>query len=77
MVHSGGGGGQRIEIEHIQSGERALFSSLPAALGWIGAHSSDALIERPAAPHPIVRASGGEAEGESFERCPHDGPVPE
>ena len=70
-------GGQRIEIEHIQSGEQALLGSLPAALDWIGAHSGDGAIERPAASHPLGRASGGEAKGDSFERRSHDELAPE
>ena len=71
------GGGQRVEIEHIQSGERTLLGSLPAALDWIGAHSGDTAIERPAASHPLGRASGGEAKGDSFERRSHDELAPE
>ncbi len=37
------GGDERIEIEHIQTGERVLVASLPAALDWIaGRHDSPA-----------------------------------
>ncbi len=34
-----GAGARRIEIEHIQSGERALVASVAAALDWIGARA--------------------------------------
>jgi hypothetical protein len=32
------GGEQRIEVEHIQSGERTLTTSVDATLTWIEAH---------------------------------------
>ncbi len=34
-----GAGARRIEIEHIQSGERTLVASAAAALDWIGARA--------------------------------------
>ncbi len=55
-------GGQRIEIEHIQSGERALLSSISAAFDRIGAHSSEAVNARysPRSP-PRGEEQGGAA----------------
>ncbi|MDP9375030.1 MAG: hypothetical protein M3Q65_21795 [Chloroflexota bacterium] len=43
------GGAQRVEITHIQSGERARLASLAAALAWLAAHQSDAVGEQSAA----------------------------
>jgi hypothetical protein len=38
-------GQERIEIEHIQSGERTRLSSLAAVMEWIGARSSADQVE--------------------------------
>ena len=35
-----GHGAQRIEVTHIQSGEKTITTSLPAALDWIGRHTT-------------------------------------
>ncbi len=43
-----GAGARRIEIEHIQSGERALVASAAAALAWIGARAGAAAAPTPA-----------------------------
>ena len=48
---------ERIEVEHIQSGEKVLLTSLAAATAWIKARATG----RPdGAPD---RAAGGDAEG--------------
>ncbi len=33
-----GGGGRRIEVEHIQSGERTVCADVAAAVDWICTH---------------------------------------
>jgi hypothetical protein len=30
-------GGERVEVQHIQTGDRVVFASLEAALDWIAA----------------------------------------
>ena len=47
-----GAGARRIEIEHIQSGERALVASAAAALDWIGARAGATTAPVPA---PLTR----------------------
>jgi len=49
--------GQRIEIEHIQSGEHTLVSSLAAALDWIAAHAAAPATIRPTSL-PTARSLG-------------------
>ena len=39
---------QRVEVTHIQSGERALVASLAAALDWLRARAGDGSAARPA-----------------------------
>ncbi|HEV2459902.1 MAG TPA: hypothetical protein VGS80_16210 [Ktedonobacterales bacterium] len=56
--------GQRIEIEHIQSGEHTLLSSLAAALDWIAAHAAAPASIRPT-PRPTARSpSDGDSSGQ-------------
>ncbi len=60
-----GSGHQRIEIEHIQTGERALLDSLRAAFNWI-----DALGDGPAhapgsTPDQVDPAPGSNGDAES------------
>ncbi len=43
-----GAGARRIEIEHIQSGERALVASAAAALDWIGTRAGATAAPTPA-----------------------------
>jgi len=52
------GGAERVEVAHVQSGERAVVASLAAALAWIGARADNAPGDRVAAP-----GSGQEAKG--------------
>ena len=49
-----GAGARRIEIEHIQSGERALVASAAAALDWIGARAGDTAAQASALLTPEV-----------------------
>jgi hypothetical protein len=44
-------GVERIEIEHIQSGERTRVVSLAAAVAWIHTRGADTAI--PADPPPV------------------------
>jgi len=49
-----GGGEQRVEIECIQTGERAITRSLAAAIGWLAVRSGDPSAgeaDRPAQRH--------------------------
>ncbi len=58
------GGAERIEIEHIQTGERALLDSLPAALDWIAAREGVPPAIRPdplrIIPSPAASTRKGE-----------------
>jgi hypothetical protein len=54
------GGAERVEVEHIQTGERALLTSLPTALEWIAAREATSAADRPASLH-IVRPTGDPA----------------
>jgi len=49
-----GAGARRIEIEHIQSGERALVASAAAALDWIGARAGATAAPVPSLLTPEV-----------------------
>jgi hypothetical protein len=44
-----GAAGQRVTVEHIQTGEHATLASLEAALAWIRARGNDAVPAAPAA----------------------------
>lgn len=48
----------RIEIEHIQSGERTLVASVAAAVAWISARGDNPAIERPVAPDREGQTTG-------------------
>ena len=50
-----GSGDERIEIEHIQSGERTHVTSLAAAIDWIEARGSS-----PPATPPIPAAGSSD-----------------
>ncbi len=52
------GGAERVEVAHIQSGERAVVTSLAAALAWIAARAGDAVAPRPALSEPAGGAPG-------------------
>lgn len=47
---------QRIEIEHIQSGERRLATTVAEAIDWICSYSEEAKPEQPAST-PISTGS--------------------
>lgn len=51
------GAGEPLEVEHIQSGERARAASLAAAIAWIQARSPVPAAPGPAAYRP---EQGGE-----------------
>jgi hypothetical protein len=51
-------GSQRIEIEHIQTGEKARFRTLPEGMEWIRGHQGSAAVPKPA-PVPVRREDEG------------------
>ena len=50
---------QRIEIEHIQSGEKGLAASVAEAVDWINTRAEDAPVETP------------EETGQPLDNAPH------
>lgn len=67
-------GGDRIQIEHIQSGETTLVATLAAALAWISTFSTPGAILSPPVPAPgsagedVPRTLTDEPEDEDEER---------
>ena len=55
-----GDGAQRIEIEQVQSGEKALVASLDAAVAWMGERIGGAPAEPPAAAERAGRDSASQ-----------------
>ena len=58
------GGVERIEVAHIQSGERTRVASVAAALDWIRDHSDCASTPSPAERDEGQRAKGGPTEND-------------
>lgn len=54
-----GGDGERIEIEHVQTGTKTLVHSVGAALEWICVRSSNAGQDVLDAPAPAGDTTGG------------------
>jgi hypothetical protein len=57
-----GGDQQRVEIEHIQTGERTLFESLRAAFAWIAAGGAAPARTPDPAPDRTEPALGGDVD---------------
>ena len=55
-----GDGARRIEVEQVQSGEKALVASLDAAVAWMGERIGDPPAEPPAGSERAGRDSAGE-----------------
>jgi hypothetical protein len=55
-------GQQRVEIEHIQTGERTLLDSLRAAFKWIGTRERDTVSDRDSAPGQMDSTLDGDTE---------------
>lgn len=54
-----GSDGERIEIEHIQSGTKVLARSVGAAVEWICARDGDASDQQESALEDADRENGG------------------
>ncbi|CAN5652886.1 hypothetical protein BH23CHL2_BH23CHL2_22140 [soil metagenome] len=58
-----GSDGERIEIEHIQTGTKVLVRSVAAAGEWIGAQGGDPATRQRPGPDPAVLPSGEGSRG--------------
>lgn len=53
----------RVEIEHVQSGEKAHAVSLEAVQGWIESHMPGVITEQPPVPCLVLVPPAPVAEG--------------
>ncbi|HKV83351.1 MAG TPA: hypothetical protein VJN88_02265 [Ktedonobacterales bacterium] len=53
-------GGERVEVQHIQTGERVVFASLKAALDWIAAQEDAPGVVSHGRVDPPARAADAE-----------------
>lgn len=66
-----GSDGERIEVEHIQSGTRVLVTSVAAAVEWVSARGREAATQQEPANEQAGAEIGNKRQGggsASFER---------